>query len=346
MLRDRWWRGRSSSSFTLQWHLTNLCHSHCRHCYDRTNRSILNFHEAFHVLDSLEEFGRRHHLKTQISLTGGDPLCHPNFWEIYEEIARRRIPVSLLGNPIQENEIRQLMTITPPQYYQVSLEGFPNHNDFIRGEGHFERTVRFLEIAQRFDLKTHVMATITRDNLDQIVPLGNQLRYLTCLFSFNRLAQVGEGTNLALPEPTEYARFLHHYLKARQDNLKLGVKDNLFNIIRNHFGRAPFRGCTGFGCGAAFNFLALLPDGEFHACRKFPSPVGNITRQTLHEVYYSQPTKLYRRGPEGCQTCSLLKFCRGCPAVVYGQGLDPLKDRDPFCFLGVKDKGQEAVTAF
>ena len=32
----------------------------------------------------------------------------------------------------------------------------------------------------------------------------------------------------------------------------------------------PFGGCTGFGCGAAFNFMAVLPDGEVHACRKVP----------------------------------------------------------------------------
>ena len=35
MIRDRWFFGRATRSFTLQWHLTNACPFHCRHCYDR-----------------------------------------------------------------------------------------------------------------------------------------------------------------------------------------------------------------------------------------------------------------------------------------------------------------------
>jgi selenobiotic family peptide radical SAM maturase len=333
VLRDRWFHGRSCCGFTLQWHVTNQCPTHCRHCYDRAPRAIFSQKEAFHVLDSLEAFGQMHRVKVQVSLTGGDPFYHPDFWAIYEEIARRRIPVALLANPIPEQDIRRLLAIGPPQYYQVSLEGLSPHNDWIRGEGHFARTIAFLETAQRLDLITHVMVTLTRDNLEQIIPLGNQLRYLTCLFTFNRLSQVGEGAALDLPERAELVTFLQRYLQARRENPKLGVKDNLFNILRIRFGRALFRGCTGFGCGAAFNFLALLPDGEVHACRKFPSPVGNITNQSLQAIYDSPQARLYRHGPEDCRQCKLLNWCRGCPAVVYGQGLNPFKDRDPFCFL-------------
>lgn len=54
----------------------------------------------------------------------------------------------------------------------------------------------------------------------------------------------------------------------------MGLKDNLFNLVLAEGGEAPFGGCTGNGCGAAFNFVTLLSDGEVHACRKFPSPLG------------------------------------------------------------------------
>jgi hypothetical protein len=54
----------------------------------------------------------------------------------------------------------------------------------------------------------------------------------------------------------------------------MGLKDNLLNLVLAEGGEAPFGGCTGNGCGAAFNFVTLLSDGEVHACRKFPSPWG------------------------------------------------------------------------
>ena len=114
---------------------------------------------------------------------------------------------------------------------------------------------------------------------------------------------------------------------------KLGLKDNLINIIRKEKDIALFGGCTGFGCGAAFNFISLLPDGEVHACRKFPSPIGNILQKCLIDIYWSDLAEKYRTGSDACRDCQLNAACRGCLAITYSHGLDIFKDRDPFCFL-------------
>jgi len=41
----------------------------------------------------------------------------------------------------------------------------------------------------------------------------------------------------------------------------------------------------------------------------------------------------YREGSTACQSCALRRHCGGCPAVTAGQGLNPLEDLDPHCFL-------------
>jgi selenobiotic family peptide radical SAM maturase len=215
----------------------------------------------------------------------------------------------------------------------VSLEGLREHDDAIRGAGHFDATIDFLHEARRSGLLTHVMLTLTRANLDQVLPLGELLRGLTARFTFNRLAQVGEGADLELPSRREYVAFLKSYLAACVENPVLGAKENLLSALRVHAGRRPFRGCTGHGCGAAFNFVALLPDGEVHACRKFPSPLGNIRERSLAEIFDSPVAKRYRNGPAGCRHCRIRRRCGGCLAVSYGQGLDPLVVRDPHCFI-------------
>ncbi len=56
----------------------------------------------------------------------------------------------------------------------------------------------------------------------------------------------------------------------------LGRKEGLLNVLRAEARLPRWGGCTGHGCGAAFNFVALLPDGEVHACRKFPSMLGSL----------------------------------------------------------------------
>ncbi|MHB8834846.1 MAG: thio(seleno)oxazole modification radical SAM maturase SbtM [Candidatus Methylomirabilia bacterium] len=323
----------TSAGFTLQWHLTQSCDLHCRHCYDRSARAAVSLPDALRVLEDLESFCRARRVSGHVSLSGGNPLLHPQFTEIYRAAAGPGGGLAILGNPAPRERIEELVAIRRPGFYQVSFEGLPEHNDWVRGPGHFERTAAFLEVLKELGVSTMVMLTLTADNIDQVLPLTERLRGLVDDFHFNRLAMVGEGANLRLPTRERYARFLAEYLAAAEANPALGIKDNLINILRRGRGEVPFGGCTGFGCGAAFNFLALLPDGEAHACRKFPSPIGNVVRDGLAKVYDSEAARRYRGGCSACRDCAIRPVCGGCLAVAHGFGLDPLRERDPLCFL-------------
>ena len=215
----------------------------------------------------------------------------------------------------------------------MSLEGLEPHNDAIRGPGHFERTLKFLPLLKELGIYSMVMLTLTRDNLGDVLPLAELLRDKVDAFFFNRLAQVGEGANLRGPGREEYAAFLEAYLEAAAANPIMGLKDNLTNILHHQKGIPLFGGCTGYGCGAAFNFLTLLPDGEVHACRKLPSLIGNVLENSLVEIYDSEAARRYRAGTAACRGCPIRPVCGGCLAVAYGAGLDIFHDRDPGCFF-------------
>ncbi len=333
MIRDRILFGRKSKVFTLQWHLTNACPFNCKHCYDRSQRENLQLDEALRVLNSFEAFCKHKSVEGRVCLTGGDPFLYPFFWDLYESITSRKFKTSILGNPISDSNIRRLINIQKPIYYQVSLEGLKENNDKIRGAGHFEQVLSFLERAEESSLQTHVMLTLTKSNLKDVIPLGEYLRDLAHRFTFNRLSRTGEAVSIEMPTKGDYIEFLKEYIKAAKHNSIFGYKDNLFNIYRHNFGSALLPGCTGAGCGAAFNFMALLPDGEVHACRKFPSLLGSIAKLDLIEIYDSKEAERYRQRPTACRKCKIRNSCGGCPAVSYGFGLDPLEDLDPYCFI-------------
>ncbi|MEE9911561.1 MAG: selenobiotic family peptide radical SAM maturase [Deltaproteobacteria bacterium] len=321
-----------SSSFTLQLHITQACDLHCRHCYDRSDRQALTLPEALRILDEMDHFCREHNVSGQVSFTGGNPLLHPDFPAMYQAAADYGFTLNVLGNPCDEKQITRLQDIQPLNFFQVSLEGLPEHNDYIRGKGHFERTMRFLALLRRMNVYSMVMLTLTKDNMDQVIALGEFLQGKTNAFFFNRLTPVGEGAALALPSRESYISFLYQYLEAAKRLPVLGYKDNLLNIAMQQQGMAPFGGCTGFGCGAAFNFLSVLPDGEVHACRKFPSLIGNLKTQTIAEVYDSEAPLRYRNGSEACRSCRMHPVCGGCLASTYSHGLDIFTHKDPFCF--------------
>ena len=319
--------------FTLQWHITHRCDLHCRHCYDRSDRSDVKLEQGLKILDQMRQFCREHHVGGQVSFSGGNPFLHPDFPELYQAAHDRNLNVAILGNPVSEVQIDTILQIAKPSFFQVSLEGLEKHNDQIRGKGSYQSVLEFLELLKKKKIYSMVMLTLTRGNLDQVLPLAETLRDRVNLFTYNRLAMVGEGANLESPQPDEYHRFVIDYLEARRSNPIMAVKDSLINIELEQQQHNLFGGCTGFGCGAAFNFVSLLPDGQVHACRKFPSLIGDLNRNTLQQIYHSPDAQKYRQGCHECSACRLRLACGGCLAVTHGWGRDPFVERDPDCFI-------------
>lgn len=328
-----WGAFLQSRSFTLQWHVTQACDLHCKHCYDRSTISPLTLGQGINILDQFRDFVIEQRVQGQVTFTGGNPLLYSHFEELYQEAARRNFGIAILGNPTERKVVEKLQAIQPLSFYQVSLEGLSGHNDSIRGEGHFARVMAFLKVLKGLSVYSMVMLTLTRENMGQVLELAELLRGKVDLFTFNRLSQTGEGADLAAVEVEGYRRFLEGYLDAAKDNPVISLKDNLINVIKAERGDKAFGGCTGFGCGAAFNFCSLLPNGDLHACRKFQSPIGNVLDSTLLELYRSEAAEQYRLGPGNCRGCRIRPVCGGCQAVIHSSGLDSTLDRDPYCFM-------------
>jgi selenobiotic family peptide radical SAM maturase len=337
MLRDGRLFGRTFRGFTLQWHLTNACPEACRHCYDRSTPSPLSLTQALDVLRQLQSFCARHDVGGGVCFTGGDPFLYPHFFDVYRAAVDRGFDVSILGNPVPADALAALCAIRTPRSYQVSLEGREACNDAIRGAGHYARVLPFLDRLHAHGVRTHVMLTLHRDNLGEAEGLAVALKGKADRFLYNRLAQVGGGADLQQPTREEYAAFMRSWHRLAREFPFLGFKDNLFNIPRYHFGWRVWGGCTGAGCGAAFNFVALLPDGEVHACRKLPSPLGNVLDQGLEAIYASAEAQRYRTGCRECYMCPIRNYCGGCLAVGYGMGRDVFEQVDPHCFFAERE---------
>jgi radical SAM protein with 4Fe4S-binding SPASM domain len=164
---------------------------------------------------------------------------------------------------------------------------------------------------------------------DQIQPFSTQFGVFSPLTCY-----AVPGLNMVFGREEDYMVFLKEYLEASEKNPVIGLKDNLINILLKEADAVLFGGCAGHGCGAAFNFLSVLPDGDVHACRKFPSPVGNVYHQSIAEIDESEMAERYRSGSTQCRSCSIRLVCGGCLAVSYSSGLDIFEERDPFCLMG------------
>ncbi len=324
---------QTAQVFTLQWHITQACDLHCRHCYDRSTRSSMSMKQAIKVLDDMYIFCKNHFVHGQITFTGGNPFLYPNFYELYREASDRGFMLAIAGNPVKREMLERIIEIQMPEFYQVSLEGLKENNDYIRGQGHYQRTIEFLKLLKDLGIPSAVMLTLSSFNINDIISLAKELSGLTDYFTFNRLCQFGEAKYMQMAERDSFRRFLREYIDASKEIEILGLKDNLLNVELYSQGLELSGGCTGFGCGAAFNFVSVLSDGQVHACRKFPSLIGNIFEESLDEIYHCEEAELYRQGPRECVGCPLSPVCRGCPGVTASLGLDFSEMKDPYCFF-------------
>jgi selenobiotic family peptide radical SAM maturase len=322
----------AATVFTLQWHVTQECDLSCRHCYDRSRRSPLRPEEGVAILRDLRAFCRERFVGGQVSFTGGNPFLYDHFTLLYRIAAEMGLAAAILGNPVPRGRLEEIVAIGRPVYFQASLEGLPEYNDFIRGRGNFDAVLSLLDLLKEFGIFSVVMLTLTQGNVDQVLPLAGLLKGRADRFTFNRLSTSGRGEDLVPVAPAKYEAFLREYIDETSRNPVLGRKDNLLNLVHRERGEPPFGGCTGFGCGAAFNFVSLLPDGEVHACRKFPSPIGRIGRKSLGEIYDSPEARRYRSGAKSCEGCVIRPVCGGCLAVAWSGGHDVFSDTDPYCF--------------
>jgi selenobiotic family peptide radical SAM maturase len=253
--------------------------------------------------------------------------------EIYSETVKRGFSLSIAAKPISTEKLEKIASIRKPEYFELKLEGLKSHSDSLLGKGNFSKTVSFLDTLNNKKIKSAVMLTLTKSNINQVLPLAEFLKDKTDCFSFARPASTGLGPVYDAPEREKYKNFIDSYITASMNNPIMGYKENLINIELKKRGMEPYGGCSGFGCGAAFCFLALFPGGDVHACGKINSPLGNIKESTILEIYSSEEARQYRIGPEECASCALRKYCGGCSAVATAFGFDCSKKHDPYCFI-------------
>ena len=106
-----------ATSFTLQWHITNECDLHCKHCYDRARRSPLTLEQGLKVLDDLDAFCRSRFVSGHVCFSGGNPLLSPLFFDLYEAATKRGFATALLGNPVPRHQIERLISIQKPEFF-------------------------------------------------------------------------------------------------------------------------------------------------------------------------------------------------------------------------------------
>ena len=343
------------SYFSFQWHITEECDQRCKHCYiyalgSHAKFKMMTLSDMDKVLSNIETFAIKSKRTPYLYITGGDPILHPQFWDLLEKIHIKGYRIAILGNPFHiTSENAKKMNSLGVVKYQLSLDGLKETHDRIRQVGSYDATIEKVKVLQCAGIQVACMTTVSKWNYKEIPLLIDEVVKANFdIFAFARYCPSVKDRDVCC-SPQEYKWLLGEcdkkFIENKNSNTYFSKKDHLWTLYDYENGKfnpkdypddeIVYNGCN---CGNAH--FTILSDGACYACRRMESKVGNALTDDLFDLFTGEKMDEYRiyERFEKCSKCPLLRFCRGCPAVAFGYSGGNMYSPDPECWYEIKEK--------
>lgn len=151
--------------------ITYRCNHLCSFCYNSpTGQREMTTEEIFTALAKISEFGVLY-----VTLTGGEALCHKDFYEIAAEVRRLGMALRVYSNGYlmaDPKVVDKLKALTPTEI-EISVHGSKpeTHDALTRIKGSYEKTWTAIRNLTEAGLKVNLKCAITRLNQNELFEL-------------------------------------------------------------------------------------------------------------------------------------------------------------------------------
>ncbi len=321
----------------IYFYLTEGCNLRCSHCwiqpkYQAEGRSYPAL--PLDLFRSIIEQARPLGLSA-VKLTGGEPLLHPQIYEILELIQIEELDLVVETNGVLcTPELARKMAAGRNPFVSVSLDGADAEtHEWVRGVvGCFEDALQGIRNLVATGIQPQIIMTVMRRNQDQmekIVRLAEKLGADSVKFNILQPIARGEkmhqtGETLSIEELIELGRWAENGLS---ESTNLGI---IYSHPMAFRPLGKMLGENGDGCGVCgiLGIIGVLANGSYALCgigETVPELVyGHADTDRLKDVWNNNHVLLeIREGiPDrfegACSDCLMKKVCLGyCLAYNY-----------------------------
>lgn len=331
-------RGRFETPAEAVLVLTKSCNFRCIYCYNSSGKRKSTELNTQQWMDAVRQMKALDVVKC--TLTGGEPLMNPGFFEILTELVKNDILpyICTNGSLLDEKAILKLKELKIP-VVQISLDSSSSkeHDALTCSHDTFDKITHAIGRLVRLGIKVYVKSVVLPQNLHSVpdlIDLCYRLGVSNLVLDRYDLSFIGRGDNsFFLDRKSE--KELIQLVDSRRESAK-GMNINLIAGERNWK-----CGDDTVMCGAFIQSFVIMPDGSYAVCEKLDDVpemgVGNFKDLTIKEMWNSkrideitQPPK--ERFPEPCRSCEHLESCgSGCYAAKLFV-TDDLYGPDPKCW--------------
>ncbi len=270
-------------------HITTRCDLRCKTCFVDKGGADMTLEEAEKIAAALPDV-------RWLDIGGGEPFLHPDLAGICRLFPQSAITIPTNGQrpeAIYETVRTLARDVRTELTLALSLDGFPEENDAIRGAGAYDNALRTFHLLRAIPgLVLKINTVVCNANSDRLVEFMRHVRALGPDYhSLLLLRGAPSDPAMALPPMSALEAMTPEALDIL-GSYDYGDGGNpVLRVLKKRYQRYLWRvslktlatHCCYVPCKAPWLHKVVYPDGNVSMCELMP-PSGNIREEPLREI--------------------------------------------------------------
>ena len=347
---------------SMSWMITGKCNYNCLHCFNAADNAPLmsefTLEDAEKLISEAEQCGIN-----AVTVTGGEPMLHKNFFDIVEGLYAHGMYVQELntnGFYINDETLSRLKEIDNDIRIKISFDGI-GHHDWLRNRmGAEQDALRAIRLCVGYGFFTQVQTNVHRKNIDSLLStaermdeMGVEHMRIIRTTEAPRWLKNADGATLGIGE---YYERMFEFLQAyRQKEHRMSI--DIWQVAQAYPASKSYRArpveCAEGEyrdsipvCRGNRGMVSIDANGDAVPCHQVSGyyaahgmHIGNVKRQSLQSMlqtgkYIDEVCATLgqlKSVNETCASCKYFPYCAGgCRAIALAFtgdkfGVDPSK---------------------
>lgn len=292
--------------------ILNSCNFKCVHCYNQNLKPhIMDVDMFCDIVDQLSLMGCKH-----ITITGGEPLLHPQFKILYKYCFDKNISVCLFTNGFFIDKYLDFFCKFPPKKIEISLYGVTNetYEKVCKiGNNLFDKVVENINKLKANNFNLNLKTVIMQQNYTEFDKMIKFCEKLNLPFRFDaNILNSKDNSN----DQKENKLKNEQYSFIMQNISQLKIKNWESYLYReNLVGKSDFL----YSCGAGRISLFINCRGGVRLCNFAEFSEINVKDKPIKLIWedFGKYLTLKKDTTSKCYNCKYKNFCSICPVITY-----------------------------
>ncbi len=335
----------------VTWELTLACNLRCKHCGSSAGscrKNELSLARSLELCDELKELGTK-----EATLIGGEPLLSEKWFPVAKKLNSLGIKVNFVSNAtIMSDEIVRKLKEAKISNFGISIDGKKETNDYIRGEGVFDKIIASIKKLQENEIKVSIATTVSKFNYPELDEIYQTLLDLGIKVWQIQLAMpVGRMDSDFMIDKKDLKNLVDFIINVNEEGkLRIfpGCNVGYFGGLEEKYRLQKEESALPFwtGCYSGIFEMGIMSNGAVKGCLAMKDKFieGSLSEKPLKEIWNNRDAFAYNRKFQKscfqgfCSKCQFGEICRGgCPIV--SEALTGSTNNDPYCVERIEKEG-------